>query len=84
MSYYHSADLALLQKMFATVSQELADRYVALHDEASDEYERQCWLSRVIDVRVQRRMVELSDRDALVRCIEEWTSTLNDLHLMGP
>lgn len=84
MSHHHSTDLALLQKMFVTVSEELADRYVALHDGASDDYERQCWLSRVVDVRARRRTVEFTDRAALVDCVEEWTCTLNDLDLMEP
>ncbi|PDP87338.1 hypothetical protein CQJ94_12725 [Glycomyces fuscus] len=83
MSHHHGTDLALLQKTFVTVGEELADRYVALHDGASDEGERQCWLSRVIDVRARRRVVEPTDREALARCVREWTGALSDLDLMG-
>ncbi|MFD3686514.1 hypothetical protein ACFWTE_17035 [Nocardiopsis sp. NPDC058631] len=65
------------------MSTELAAHYVVLHDEASDEYERHCWLERVIDVREQKRAVAPTDRDALVRCIEAWTDALHGLRRIG-
>ncbi|CAL9371433.1 hypothetical protein SUDANB121_00880 [Nocardiopsis dassonvillei] len=84
MGHPRSTDLALLQGAFATVGDELARRYVALHDGAPDGYERQCWLERVIDLRECKRAVAATDPDALSRCIAEWSQVLDGLRRMDP
>ncbi|MEU0492434.1 hypothetical protein ABZ249_24655 [Nocardiopsis sp. NPDC006139] len=84
MVHRHSADLVLLQRTFLAVGDELAGRYVALHDGARDEHEKQCWLDRVIDVREQKRAVGATDREALSRCIGEWSETLEALRSLTP
>lgn len=63
---------------------ELAGHYVALHDAARDEHERQYWTERVIDVRERKRSVAATDREALSRCIEEWSRTLEMLRSLAP
>lgn len=84
MGHPRSTDLALLRRTFTALGDELARRYVALHDAARNGYERQCWLDRVIDLRERRRAVEATDREALTRCIEEWSQALDGLRAIGP
>ncbi len=84
MAHRRSADLSLLQRTFVAVGDELTGRYVALHDEARDEQEKQCWMDRVIDVRERKRSVAATDREALNRCIEEWSRTLEVLRSIAP
>ncbi|WP_435107162.1 hypothetical protein [Nocardiopsis synnemataformans] len=82
MSDYRSADISTLQKEFVRTSTALSRRYVALHDQAPDAYEEQCWLDRIIELRTQKRGVEYTDRGALIRCIDQWATRLNDLDVM--
>lgn len=79
MTSPYDADRAFVQMFFVELGQQLASRYVELHDQAADEQERLLWQDRVLELRERRRTVNSADNEELLRCIERWSEALDNL-----
>ncbi|MDR1807049.1 MAG: hypothetical protein LBR33_03915 [Propionibacteriaceae bacterium] len=74
--YYSTS---ILYDTFFETGGNLLGRYIALRASAATEEERQLWSSLIREVRQTREAVDIDDRAAMIRLVEEWRAELRDL-----